>query len=567
MFLLWAGMAWGINGAVLAELSCTSTYSLVKANPPQMFELFRVLYGSAAPPEVIERQSRENANFMQLSGTPAAKDLVFVHGMLKPMKRLNDKVFDDEASSGKEDVNAARNLFRMLFVENLEAHPELSRALVAQYTDFKTMELAFDPKRMREPQHFQAELDHVIRITQLHFSDLMVKYFSKNEPLLQKILQERGLTGDFRAWHLFGVSQGNPDLAVVAARQAASDFSPEHGVPLKARQYTDEGVLKPLNEIEAIIKPRLIAGIGATSTIFEKYEGTEHLVLSRDAIDILRKVSAADFQEYAAKVREGFEARFNRTLGDLQIRDLRDYFALADDFQPTVRIAKRTQIELKGATDGLLNVDFAAQNVENMHHTMGALAVAGAAAREGKPGAGTLAIEKAREGEVKATARLKELASTFDTARKNAGISGEYQSSGDDGSVVLRGAAGAEAREKFFRELLKGRPPASDYRVVFLPPMKGELGQVDTGGLSRESVKGENFEKALRSSLYGKVTNADLKKVGIAVELDPAAKTYRLTFFGPQAAVEAVQAKAQAQMAATSLAPEGYRLTSIQPIW
>ncbi len=562
-------------GGVLAELDCFSAYSFIRSNPPGALALLRAIYGKANPIPLLGTENADNQHFVDLAASPEGKDIVWVHGMLKPMKRLNDKIFNDEATAGKEDVNLYRNLFRIFLMDNLNAHPELPKALVAKFTDFKTVELGFDLSRLKEPKNFEAELDHVVRITQLQFSKVMEIEMTRNPALLKKVMEERGLTSDFRTWHLFGMSKGNPDFAVFAARQSAGLFDREHGIALKAHVFTEDSVLKPLRDIEETIKPRLLRGLGADSPLFDRYEGGDHLVLSRDAIDILRKVSAATFEEYAAIVRKDFEARFNRTLGDPQILDLRDYFALADDFQPTVRLVERTQIDLKNATDGLLNVDFAAQNVENMHHTMGALAQAGAHLRANKPGAGTLAIERAREGEKLATIRLMELQETFDAARQEAGISGEYQHSGDDGSVLVRGSPTPEQREKFYRALLRGRtdkpyrrgvPPASDYRVVFLPPLKGKDG-VDTVALNLESVKGENFEKALRGSLYGKVALTDLKQVGISVDMDPATKTYRLVFFGPKAAVEAVQKEAQTVMSAKGLAPDGYRLTATQAIW
>ncbi len=562
----------GVPFGVLAELDCFSVYRLVKDNRPPPYEMFRALFSSAAPEPILKSPKADNERFVATMDSPRKEDLYFLHGMLKPLKWLNDKGFDDEYA-GKEDVNAARNLFRILFFENLAAHPELTKAVVARFTDFKTLEVAFDPRRMSDPSTFEAELNHVIRVSQIHFDQLMILFTSQKTlasgerpGVLDNILKAQGLSGDFRAWHLFGLAKGNPDKAVAAARQQGRDFDREHGIPMKAKVFTDEMLTDPVKEIEQTIKPGLLQSLGSTR-IFENYEGTQHKVLSMEAIDILRKVAAGNKEEYVAKVAKDFETRFNGIkLTEEQVLGLRDYFAKADDFQPTVRFTEPTRIDLSGATDGVLNVDFAGQNVVNMYHTMGALAISGQALKEGRPGIGSMAIEKAREGERKATARLMELKATFDAARKAAGVEGEYQSSGDDGSVILRGIPEGAARDRFYRELLKGKAPASDYRVVWVPPMKGASG-VDTAGLSRESVKGENFEKALRGQLHGKVSAADLKSVGISVDLNVEAKTYKLVFFGPQAAVQAVQAKAQTLMATSGLAPEGYRLALSQAIW
>lgn len=541
----------------LARGLCTSTISLVDEitrNPD--WKLFSILYSSANPAPVKGSHLADNQHYLNLIESPEAPKLWYIHGALKPLKQLNDKVFSGEESAGKKDVDAARNLFRVLFFENLEAHPELSNALKGRFFDFKILELAIDPSKsgFTSEQHFVEEVNHVIRVTQMQFDSAMIKFAAGNPVLMDRVLKEHGLTGDFRSWHLFGISKEHPDRAAAAARTAQRQYTSERGVPLKAVPYTETLVTEKLAEVDSQ-RTALVSSLGRNSEILIPYEKTGLQVLSPHAIDILRKISAAGKEDYIEKVRSNFRAQhFTDALSDAQIIQLRDYFSLADEFQPPLRIAERVQIDLDRAKKGALNVDFAGQNVVNLFHTMGAIAQA---KRDGKS-----PFELIRQGETKATERLNTLAKTFDEARKAAGIDGSYERSGDDGTVYLENIPTAQQKTALFRELAKRTKDLSEFRIVWVPPIYSQGTDINGGAMSKESVKGENLEKKLRQKLFAKLkatptqtVSQQLKATLFTMEMNPTTHQMRMYVVG---ANPEILSAVQSIILEKDLIPEGY---------
>ncbi len=541
----------------LAAKDCTSTFRLLMENQYTNLPQFRAIFKHANPAPLSSSHELDNMRFIELAADPSkGKELVYLHLTLKVLKPLNDRVFNDEVGEGKEDVNASRNLFRALFAENVEASPALHKAMRGRFMDFKTVEAGFSPRNYPGGKtQLLRDLDYALRQTNLQFEKAMLKIYGTGSELVKKMSEEHGLVSDFTAWHLAGVAEGDPDLAAFAAREATSKFDRETSFVLKANQFSPQTAADRVAKVETSMRPRLISELGEQSPVFAKDASGKHLILSKDSIDLLRKVSVADLDEYVAAVTGSFKKRLGVSLTKEQVLVLRDYFAEADRFQPSIRAPKRVQIDLSQARHGIVSVDFAGQNVENLYQTMGAVAEAHA----GGGDVGRNVIALSRRGEALSTERLARLKQNFTASAKAAGIEGELQFSGDDGVLILKSPLSEAQWTRLKQELAKGADPLSDYRMVNTGPVMKTASEVDTGGISRETVKAEDFEKKLRSELYGYLPRERVGASGISVTLDPTSKRAVVTFPGAWTSAEIAMAKKA--MAEKKLAPAGYSVT------
>lgn len=541
--------------------TCFSTYFYATEHPPTSYEFFRIFYGKADPIPLGKSIEADNAAYLSMIGQPGNERLLYFHGMLKVLKEVNEKIFTGEGLGGREDANAARNLFRVLLAENMEKNPKLARALKGRFIDFKTFELAMDPKEYESHERLIAEMNGALVETQIQFSHIMSMYMQLNPTLRESLITQRGLVSETRAWHLTGVSPVHPDLAVIMARLAVANYKPDKVMSSNARSFDEEAVLGALQRVEEKTKATLQGSLPADTKLFVPYEGTAHRVLSPDAIDVLRKVPVEGSDGYYAFVGGELEKRGFGKLSETQVFLLRDYYAQSDLFQPTIRVAQRTQIDTKNATKGLLNIDFAGQNVVNLYHTMGAIAEANARRKRGDGNPALELVRLTRAGEKLATDRLLALQAHVDQARKEAGIAGEYQTSGDDGSVVLVGTPSFEQREAFYRALVARKAPISDFRIVWVPPMR-KNGVLDKAEMSKESLKGEDFEKRLRGHLYGKIPLAELKGLMFPLQIDPVTQTLHVTVVGARS--PGSERQINSALGQPSLHPKGYTVGSVR---
>jgi len=81
---------------------------------------------------------------------------------------------------------------------------------------------------------------------------------------------------------------------------------------------------------------------------------------------------------------------------------------------------------------------------------------------------------------------------------------------------------------------------------------------VDSGAISRETVKAEEFEKKLRAELYAYLPRTRVSAGGISVVLNPETRAAEVTFPGTWNSedIRAVQRAIQEK----SLSPTGYRV-------
>ena len=535
---------------------CDLDLAMIATPKEKRQDLFLAFFSNVNPPSLGKSQTADNEAYIALVDKGYDPNVTYLHESLKVMKVLNDRTFAGEDSQGKEAVNAVRNLFRMILTEHLRSNPVVWNALMKQYVDFKSMEFPFDKRKIEDPKIFKAQLFGVVRDAQIEFEHHMFRFFGNDGTKMTSFLQEHGIAGDLRAWHTFGVSEGHPDLAATAARFAPGRFDREKSVPLNPVEFSEAQAASVVDKIEAL-RQSLSQSLIETN-VMAPYEGQSEKVLSHAAIDILRKVKASNLDEYVASVQKTFKTNHGVTLNREQVIELRDYFTLTDIFQPNIRSAKRTEIALTGGKHGIQNVDFAGQNIFNFYHTMGALTRASSSSKKNERGKN--AVIFARENEALATARLEKLKEGFDGNRSDAGFSGEYQLSGDDGVVVLQNPVTVDNHNQLYRSLLK-QGNIADYRMVYVAPPTSSEKRNDAGFLSGEIVRGETLEKALRKSLQGKISAQDLERVGFPVHIDPNQKHIEIIIVTD---LDAKTAESIAEAAKRFPSPDGYQTTQVR---
>ncbi len=556
-----------------------STFNMYMNDTPVCGNLFRGIYRVANPEKLGISPQADNQNFIDLVAKPEGRSKVYLHVTLKVLKPLNDRVFADEGQNGKEDVNSVRNIYRILLIENLQAHPELSKALVgigdpepqSRFLDFKTAEFAFDPALFTGGEALMMrQLDGVLVKTGLQFEAVVMKVYGPHSDLIANMAKEHGLVSDLNAWHLAGVAKGHPDAAAFAARRKASHYNPEKVNSMNVERFSETDATELVARIESDLRPKLLASIGQDSPVFAKDFSGQHVIMSKDSIDVLRKVDAVGKEDYIKKVQAEFNAKLKVQLTREQVLGLRDYYALVDTFSPSIRAAERTQIDLTKAKQGKISVDFAGQNVENIFQTMSAVAEAHAAS---SGSSGRRAIELSRVAEGRATKRLAELKEYFAAAAKLAGITGKVEFSGDDGELILEKPLSDEQWTALHRALERGvhdekgmlvKKLVSEFRIVHTPPIFNKSAGIDPGEMSRETVKGEDFEKRIRRELYETMDGSRVKSLGLASRLNPTSHTFELTLVGGWTAAET---EAVRQLAAEKgFSPLGYRLGRINSV-
>ncbi|MEZ4750893.1 MAG: hypothetical protein R3B54_09810 [Bdellovibrionota bacterium] len=558
-----------------SDLLCRTSVFIESQKPG--YELLQGLFASANPRGISQSEDEieaDNRFFLEVIQAPQAKHFIFLHGTLKPLKVLNDRVFAGEGIGGKQDVNAARNLFRILLLERFDLNPIVKKCVVARYansielsgqfTDFKTLEIALDPGRAPDAAQLIEEMNHEVRMAQIEFEAAMLILTRDNPEIINRLLKEKGLVSDLRHWHTFGWSFGNPDLAGAMARLVSRDFHSDRANSITPRSFSERDLQRAVARVEGGegklgLRRELIARLGASSPVFQKYEDTDHPVLSLLAIDILRSSTARNREEYVAERQRQFKEILKVELDEKAVILLRDYFSEADIFIPSIRQAKRGAINLSKARFGFHGIDYARQNVFNVYHTLGALAIA---ADRGVEGSGRRAVELSRAGEVLATARLTKLQMAYDKVCDAAGVEGERQKSGDDGAVIPGEHPSSAQFLRLYRGLadVEGVMPF-DLRPTYVWPVKSEkTKELDIARMSTSGVNAEKVEKTVRGHLIGKLSEQAYQKLLIPVHIDP--ESHRVEIYVAGGDDDSYLAVENA-LSEPSVMPEGFHLFRI----
>lgn len=464
--------------AANADPACSRTFQVLSGLP----SLKELRSRHQVFTKIGERHNREFLTLARNNKIPPGS-AVFFDVENAVLKELNDSVIKD-----KDVVTAFTNLHKELVWAAVRKDPLLQRNLLAEYSDFKSLRMAF---RGGDPS-LTARLSEMIAQVNREFEARVLRY-----PDAERwAAQARGLAKRPAHWHLAGTG-GTVDEAGLAGRHART-VTPQTGesslqvfdhVKGSLQQKFDEAEeLRKIVELQLATVPGML-----TPTASRK------AVLSREAIDVLRHVSPTEpsLPAWVTKAAKDLKDRFGHEFTRHEIMVMRNYLSAVDSFSPGLLQEKRTVIDLAEAAHGVLSIDFKGLGAKNLEESMKAL-VAG----EDKPIREVL--RGLREGEIRATEalnlaknRVSDVTQSLPEPKR-----GKMLFSVDDG--IFMPSAPLEQKEK--KQLLRALAEKGDgaqYRVTFLPShWHGGTQAIPNELRSEFIVRAEGLEKKIRKALF-----------------------------------------------------------------
>ncbi len=422
------------------------------------------------------------------------------------LKQLNDKVVKNRSL-----VQSLENRYRAILVEKISQNQLIKGKLLAKYGDYKSVRLIFS----EDSTELRSELSRIFSETAFQFESEL-----QNTPMRDLYLNQRGIAGDPKAWHLAGFGK-TLDEANSSARAARARFPtganhmPE--VILPHDFAIEKSVLDAkVARIESL-REALQAELGSGQIMTPTKGGANRLILSADAIELLKKVEASSLEEYRQNLRQKFKNRFQVELNDNQIDHLRDYYHLADSFAAAIVDSTRTSMSVSQASSGLISVDFAGQGARGLHETLETLA--------NSDGTAAGVINQGRETFGRAAGKMKLLRKRFldaSRAELSADKEGKFLFSGDDGIYLPERALTQKAKLRFLTALSRKNQNASSFRVAFITSRFVEGGRIPPAVNAALVAEAEGVEKALRASLEGQVVFAEAKRLAFGIDYIPS---------------------------------------------
>ncbi len=411
------------------------------------------------------------------------------------LKELNDKVVQD-----KDFVTALTNLHKDVVWEAISADPELRKHIVAKYSDFKSVRLAFDvdnPEIRRKLKEKMAVINGRYRD---YVASLSLKAGWRDKA--------RGLALDARNWYHGGLV-ASPDEAGLATRSSRY-FS---GVS-EVRTFSESKELLEQSR-GAVAKYQAWAEQRfATVPGFLTAAPNGKKVLSAEAIEAIRKVNPKEVTElgYQEAIQKVLKERFQVVTSSEEARALREMLNQADRFSPGLLLEERVVIDLGQPAAEVLSADFKGQNARNLEETLKALSDPSRSLEE--------TVRLARAGEEAATVSLEERKGRFQRVLGEMFPGLKASFSGDDGMAFLPKPL-TDAERKRFAEIWQsegGR--AEDIRLTFERFQYADTGNsIPTDMRSKLVVAAEGMEKKLRAELIAVMPRNQLNDLQIAVAL------------------------------------------------
>lgn len=403
--------------------------------------------------EMIFADERQNQIWINDALQSLARNDVHVMIENSWMKKLNDKILKN-----KDFVTALTNYQKVLFLEELGKRA--IKLKLDPYQDFKTTRLT-----LAEPVDAGtlSELEAAFKAANDRF------YAS---PRLVPILRETDLREN---WFRMGVGH-NENQAALAARHAR-----DHGGKLGISYYWDgkvhaglETKLKHIKDMHARILARL-----SDSKLVVTERGWAGLHL--DVFAAARKATPEDFLGTLEQMFPG--TKLTKSTAKLIL----NYAELADEFSPSVLVAKREHLVIHDAPHGALSIDFIGLGAENLRGT-------------------TKALVKAKDLDhaVKLTrVSEREVTKIFNQRKKMVNLAiqeyfaGEVSMrfSGDDG-IIIPGRAVTLRDQLYLVQKLSQLLPRPFFRMAVL---NAEGAGMETS--SQLITHGESIEKILRQIL------------------------------------------------------------------
>jgi|GEM_PF-4857611 len=462
------------------------------------------------------------------AAVPTGKEAIFFDVENAVLKQLNDVVFAEKSLG-----DAANGLFMKKLMDKISAHPELAGKLQASYSDYKSLRFLLhadqgaDAARVRQVlgQLYRESVDEfVIRLDEAKLSGLWTSY--------------NGQISNPRTWFLSGTgaSATEANMAARAVRAEATRVAGDGAAAnVGTANFADHMAQfsQELHNLNSVRRSLAEIDVLRTSGIMAPIEGGQ-LVMSKNAIEIFRKIKRADFATDAAynlAIRKRMKVIFGVEIDDVAVNGLSRYYAGIDTFSPPIFIEQRVPIDMSLAEHGLVSVDFAGIGVDNAHGAMAALARVPTEGVEANAMV-SKAFRDVRESFDVVTARKDAGQARFNKAVRETLGEGPTAFSGDDGMFFPPAEVPASKRSELVARLAAENP--QEFRMTFVNSHFPNGESIPATMRSQFVVKAENMEKALRKEITG--VGASLiapdraQKMMIAVEFTPTSSAGNGTF-------------------------------------
>ena len=414
------------------------------------------------------------------------------------LKTLNDRVVQD-----RELVTALTNLHKDVVWSAISADPVLNQAIVAKYSDFKSLRFAF----AEDTPEIRRQASRVFAGFNARYGEYVDKLVAQNG------WQERmrGLSANTRHWFHAGLG-ATPDQAGLASRASRTQI--EEGRAAVLRSFTGSSQSLELARGQVGEFQRWVAAR------FRGVDGflSSDRVLTAEVIEAIKKAVLREGENSAEAVARALSQRFRIQVNGKEAAALEKYLSLVDQFSPGLLLDNRTRIVMDQPARGVISADFKGQNARNIEATMRALASA-----EGKPLPDL--IREVRLGEKAATDALNEKKADFQRALDRAfpkrNVHAEF--SGDDGVAFVNFDLGADDLARF-QEVWAGMGKADELRMTMIP-LRASSG---ADSRSAQIVKAESLEKKYRQLLIEDLPREKLNQLQLGVLLDDARATVQV---------------------------------------
>jgi hypothetical protein len=493
VFVFWLTQVWALEPPEVLS-SCASFYAEVVPHNYNKEE--RILQRHAVFGGIRDRDNRTFVGLARYanSGMPTPAKLFFdLENAV--LKELNDKVVQD-----KDFVTALTNLHKDVVWQTISADPVLRKHIVAKYSDFKSVRLAFDvdnPEIRRKLKEKMTEINGRYRD---YVASLGLKAGWQEKA--------RGLAADARNWYHGGVG-ASPDEAGLATRSS--------------RYFSGVSEVRSFLESKELLEEsrRVVTKYQQwTETRFASVPGFLTLapggkkVLSAEAIESIRKVSPKENTNlgYQEAIQKVLRERFQISVSGEEALALREMLNQADRFSPGLLLEERVVIDLGQPAAEVLSADFKGQNARNLEETLKALVEPNKSLEE--------TVRLARAGEEAATRSLEERKGRFQRVLGEMFPGLKASFSGDDGMAFLPKPLTEVERKKFAELWQREGGRAEDIRLTFERFQYADTGKsIPTEMRSKLVVAAEGMEKKLRADLIASVPRERLNDLQIAVAL------------------------------------------------
>lgn len=457
----------------------------------------------------------ENRNFMsQVNKLPQGKKAVYFDTENSVLKQLNDEIFET-----KDLSDAAGNLFNRIIFDKININPVLTGKLNGKYRDFKSMRFRFLLDEGEDSADVINALNKIYGESTTEFTKQL-----KATGLAPLWSARTGQSGDPGKWFLAGVGD-SPLEANMGARQARGLL--ESGGASKLVKYSDR-VDTLATDIKIIEKIRSsLEGISKLRNFNIMLDvGKGNIVLSKNAIAILRKTKRGDFttlEKYRASLKKQFQKIFGTKVDDLSLDGMTKYFEGVDSLSPPLFIRSRAGIDLGQGNKGLVSVDFTGVGVDNAYEAMTALSkTSGASGGNANYVKNALRAIDAHVDNV--TTSMNQAKIAFNKSTQS--VSGKNRPavfSGDDGMYFPDKAWTMGEKQDLVNRLAAKDP--TKYRVTFVETNYKDGRVIPNALRSEYIVKAEKVEKNIRKAVTGvgegQISPERAKKMMIAIEFKP----------------------------------------------